>query len=76
MRLYCRHIPAFIKSSHYAINKPYYSNVAGEKLHTTTWDTQDIIAATIKALDHIWKDGTRYAKAEIMLNDFTPTGVS
>lgn len=43
---------------------------------TPTRDTRDIIAAAIKALERIWQDGQRYAKAGIMLNDFTPTGVS
>jgi DNA polymerase V len=50
--------------------------MASEKLHTPTKDTHDIIAAAMKALDCIWQDGHRYAKAGIILNDFTPTGVS
>lgn len=75
-RQYCRHIAVFIKSSPFAINEPYYSNMASEKLRTPTKDTRDIIAAAMKALDCIWQDGHRYAKAGIMLNDFTPTGVS
>ncbi|ECU6580171.1 DUF4113 domain-containing protein, partial [Salmonella enterica subsp. enterica serovar Bareilly] len=29
-----------------------------------------------RALDRIWGDGHRYAKAGCMLNDFSPTGVS
>lgn len=33
-------------------------------------------AAAIAALDRILVDGYRYAKAWVMLNDFTPTGVS
>lgn len=43
---------------------------------TPTQDTRDIIAAAVKALDRIWVNGHRYAKASCMLNDFTPTGVS
>lgn len=38
--------------------------------------TRDIIVAAVRALDRIWVDGHRYAKAGCMLNDFTPTGVS
>lgn len=75
-RQYCRHISVFIKSSPFAVNEPYYGNVGTEKLRTPTRDTRDIISAAMKALDRIWKDGHRYAKAGIMLNDFTPTGVS
>lgn len=70
---YCRHISAFIKTSPFAINEPYYGNLATEKLMTPT---RDIITAAVRALDRIWVSGHRYAKAGIMLNDFSPTGVS
>lgn len=75
-RQYCRHIAVFIKTSPFAINEPYYGNMASEKLMTPVRDTRDIIAAAMRCLDHIWRDGHRYAKAGIMLGDFTPTGVS
>ena len=75
-RQYCRHISAFIKTSPFAINEPYYGNMATEKLLTPTRDTRDIIAAAVKALDRIWVSHHRYAKAGVMLNDFPPTGVS
>jgi DNA polymerase V len=73
---YCRHISAFIKTSPFAINEPYYGNLATEKLMTPTRDTRDIITAAVRALDRIWVSGHRYAKAGIMLNDFSPTGIS
>lgn len=73
---YCRHISVFVKTSPFATNEIYYGNMATEKLHNPTRDTRDIIAAAMKSLDKIWVDGHRYAKAGIMLNDFTPTGLS
>ncbi|HBV9990628.1 TPA: Y-family DNA polymerase [Klebsiella aerogenes] len=75
-RQFCRHIAVFVKTSPFAVNEPYYGNVANEKLMTPTQDTRDIIAAAVKALDWIWVKGHRYAKAGCMLNDFTPSGVS
>ena len=75
-RLFCRHIAVFVKTSPFAMNEPYYGNLACEHLQTPTQDTRDIIAAALRALDRIWVDGHRYAKAGCMLNDFTPTGVS
>ena len=75
-RQFCRHIAVFVKTSPFAVNEPYYGNVASEKLMTPTQDTRDIIAAAVKALDRIWVNGHRYAKAGCMLNDFTPTGGS
>ncbi|ESS92799.1 Error-prone, lesion bypass DNA polymerase V (UmuC) [Escherichia coli CE516] len=75
-RQFCRHIAVFVKTSPFAVNEPYYGNVASEKLMTPTQDTRDIIAAAVKALDRIWVNGHRYAKAGCTLNDFTPTGGS
>ena len=50
--------------------------MATEKLLTPTQDTRDVIAAAIRALERIWLDGYRYAKAGVMLNDFTASGVA
>ena len=66
----------FAKISPFAVTDPYYGNLAIEKLLIPTQDTRDIIAAAVRALDRVWVDGHRYAKAGCMLNDFTPTGVS
>jgi DNA polymerase V len=50
--------------------------MAAVTLLTPTRDTRDIIQAAMSALDKIWIDDHRYAKAGVMLNNFTPTGVS
>ncbi len=68
---YCRHVSAFIKTSPFSPGEPYYGNVAGEKLTVATQDTRDIISVAMKSLDHIWRDGHRYAKAGVMLGDFS-----
>jgi DNA polymerase V len=68
---YCRHVSAFIKTSPFSPGEPYYGNVAGEKLTVATQDTLDIISVAMKSLDHIWRDGHRYAKAGVMLGDFS-----
>ncbi|ENZ1854900.1 TPA: Y-family DNA polymerase [Salmonella enterica] len=75
-RQFCRHIAVFVKTSSFAVNEAYYGNMASEKLLLPTRDTRDIISTAVKALDSIWLDGHRYAKAGVMLNDFTPSGVS
>ncbi|MBJ8986861.1 Y-family DNA polymerase [Citrobacter koseri] len=75
-RQYCRHIAVFIKTSPFAVKETYYGNVASEKLRLPTRDTRDIINAAVKALDRIFLEGHRYAKAGVMLNDFTPSGIS
>lgn len=75
-RQYCRHIAVFVKTSPFAMNESYYGNMASEKLLTPTQDTRDIIAAAVKSLDRIWVNGHSYAKAGVMLNDFTATSVA
>ncbi len=73
---YCRFISAFVKTSPFALNEPYYGNSASMKLLTPTQDSRDIINAAVKCLDKIWKDGHRYQKAGIMLGDFFSHGVA
>ncbi|HIE9260163.1 TPA: Y-family DNA polymerase [Klebsiella variicola subsp. variicola] len=67
---YCRFISAFVKTSPFALNEPYYGNNASVKLLTPTQDSRDIITAATKCLDAIWRDGHRYQKAGVMLGDF------
>lgn len=73
---YCRFISAFVKTSPFALNEPYYGNSALVKLLTPTQDSRDIITAATKCLDAIWRDGHRYQKAGVMLGDFYSQGVA
>jgi DNA polymerase V len=73
---YCRHISAFIKTSPFALNEPYYGNIVSTKLHIPTQDSRDIIAAALNCLDAIWKDGYRYQKGGVMLGDFYSQGIA
>ncbi|MBZ7625189.1 Y-family DNA polymerase [Klebsiella michiganensis] len=73
---YCRFISAFVKTSPFALNEPYYGNSASVKLLTPTQDSRDIIDAATKCLDAIWRDGHRYQKAGVMLGDFYSQGVA
>lgn len=73
---YCRFISAFVKTSPFALNEPYYGNSASVKLLTPTQDSRDIIAAATRCLDAVWKDCFRYQKAGVMLGDFYSQGVA
>lgn len=75
-RQFCRHIGVFIRTSPHAINEVFYGNSAGEKLALPTQDTREVIEVAMRSLDRIWLEGRRYMKAGIMLDDFTPHGVS
>ncbi len=71
---YCRQIAAFIKTSPFASDGTYYGNVVSTKLHIPTQDSRDIIAAALRCLDAIWKNGHRYQKGGVMLGDFYSQG--
>lgn len=73
---YCRFVSAFVKTSPFALNEPYYGNSSSIKLMIPTQDSRDIIGAATRCLDAIWKDGHRYQKAGVMLGDFFSQGVA
>lgn len=75
-RQFCRRISVFIRTSPHAVNEVFYGNTIDEKLPLPTQDTLDIIEVAMRSLDRIWLDDRRYMKAGIMLDDFTPNGVS
>lgn len=75
-RQFCRRISVFIRTSPHAQGEVFYSNSAGENLTIPTQDTRNVIGVAMRSLDRIWLDGRRYMKAGIMLDDFTPNGVS
>jgi len=75
-RQFCRRVSVFIRTSPHAVNEVFYGNSAGEKLSLPTQDTRDIIDVAMRSLDRICLEGRRYMKAGIMLDDFTPDGVS
>lgn len=75
-RQYCRRISVFIRTSPHAQGEIFYGNSAGESLTVPTQDTRDVIGVAMRSLDRIWLEGRRYMKAGIMLDDFTPNGVS
>lgn len=68
-RQYCKHVSVFVRTSPYA-NEPQYGNNANQTLMLATQDTRDIVAAAMRALESIWRDGYRFQKAGIVLNDF------
>ncbi|MGS9668632.1 DNA polymerase V subunit UmuC, partial [Salmonella enterica subsp. enterica serovar Infantis] len=67
---YCRFNSTFVKNSPFSLNEPYYWNIAAVKVLITTQDSRDIINAAVKCLEKIWRDGSRYQKAGVMLGHF------
>ncbi|MFI8418125.1 translesion error-prone DNA polymerase V subunit UmuC [Serratia sp. NPDC078593] len=73
---HCRHVSAWVKTSSFTVNEPYYANSATLRLSIPTQDTRDIIAAALRCLDAIWQPGHRYQKGGVMLQDFFSQGVA
>ncbi len=61
----------FIRTSPFGDNEQQYCNSASGELLLPSCDTRDFIELANHLLKRIWKDGFRYAKAGVMLSDFT-----
>ena len=70
-RQYCRVISVFIRTSPYSVRDTQYANQATEKLTVATQDSRTIIQAAQAALARIWREDIAYAKAGVMLADFS-----
>ncbi|MEQ3692983.1 MAG: translesion error-prone DNA polymerase V subunit UmuC [Thalassolituus sp.] len=74
-RQYCLSVTVFIRTGAFNSNEPQYSNSATTLLEYPTNDTRVLLKATTYLLERLWKDGYRYAKGGIVLNDFYDHGV-
>lgn len=63
-----------IRTSGFNPSEAQYSNTVSSRLVIPTSDTRCFTALAIELLDNIWRDGYRYAKAEVMLSEFLPAG--
>ncbi|WP_394169157.1 DUF4113 domain-containing protein [Saccharospirillum alexandrii] len=61
----------FIRTSPFS-GDPFYSNSISEQLPWPTDDTSVLLNRADRLLDHIWRDGFRYAKAGVLLTDLYP----
>lgn len=71
----CRHITVSVATGRYG-NEPHYANAAAMTCEYPTSDTRDIIDFALQALELIWRDGYRYAKAGVTLGDFYQSHVA
>lgn len=69
------HLSVFVRTGGFNQNEPNYGNSSATRLNPPTDDTRIISRHTIRLLDAIWRDGYRYAKAGVTLQDFTQEGV-
>ena len=69
------HLSVFIRTGGFNQNEPNYSSSAVTRLNPPTSDTRVVSRHAIRLLDSIWREGYRYAKAGVILQDFTADSV-
>ena len=72
---YACSLSVFIRTNPFSENESYYSNHATYQFPIPTDDTRDMLDQAKVLLDMIWRQGYRYMKGGVMLNDFYDAGV-
>ena len=67
-------LTVFIRTSPFDTRSPCYSQTATGSLPQASSDTRDFLQLASRLFDSIWAAGYRYAKAGVMLADFSPAG--
>jgi DNA polymerase V len=63
-------VTVFIRTGMFNPNERHYANAATGMLVTPSDDTRDLLELSGRLLNHIWREGFRYAKGGVMLSDF------
>ncbi len=72
---FARSLTVFIRTNPFSDTEPYYSNSATYQFPIPTDDTRDMLEQAKVLLDMIWRQGYRYMKGGVMLNDFYDAGI-
>ncbi|MFT8598318.1 Y-family DNA polymerase [Acetobacter orientalis] len=72
-KLDAAHVSVFIQTNRHKRDEEWYANQASLTCSPTS-NTLALTAISMRLLRTIWKDGFRYAKAGVMLNDLAPVG--
>lgn len=68
--LQAKQVSVFIQTNRFKHDDKYYYNSAAGDLHWPSSDTRELNALALHLLKRIWRNGYRYNKAGVMLNDF------
>ena len=70
---YARSLTVFIRTNPFSDTESYYSNAATYQFPIPTDDTRDMLEHARQLLGMIWRNGYRYMKGGVILNDFRIT---
>lgn len=71
-RLEARHLAVFLHTNPHG-GDPWHSGSRAARIEPTS-DTRTLISEAVRLLAPLWRDGFRYAKAGVILNDLVPAG--
>ena len=66
----CR-LAVFLQTNPHAPGEPWHSGQRAARIEPTN-DSRDLIREAVRMLRPLWRDGFRYAKAGVMLDDLVP----
>ena len=66
----CR-LAVFLQTNPHAPGEPWHSGQRAARIEPTN-DSRDLIREAVRMLKPLWRDGFRYAKAGVMLDDLVP----
>jgi DNA polymerase V len=65
------HMAVFLQTNPHAPDEPWHSGQRAARIEPTN-DSRDLIREAVRMLQPLWRDGYRYAKAGVMLDDLVP----
>lgn len=65
------YLGVFLQTNPHAPDEPWHSDQRAGRIEPTN-DTRDLIREAVRMLKPLWRDGHRYFKAGVMLNDLVP----
>ncbi|MGI2138380.1 translesion error-prone DNA polymerase V subunit UmuC [Shewanella baltica] len=74
-RQYAKAMSVFVRTSPFSDATPQYSKSLSGSLVRPSNDTRDFVTLGQSLLQRIWREGHAYAKAGVMLGDFSGAGV-
>ncbi len=66
------YLTVFVHTNHFRKDEPQYSNAVNIVLPVQTADTSELIRYALQGLDTIFREGYRYSKAGVLLNELVP----
>ena len=68
----CRQLTVFVESNHFRLDLPHYDMAASYRFSTSTNATGEVVGASVRILDSIFRPGIHYKRGGVMVSMITP----